>query len=39
VVLDDGAVVGIDEQEVRHRFREHALALRDRSLSTLSIQP
>lgn len=32
VVLDDGAVVGVDEAEVRSRFRERALALRARSL-------
>ncbi|WP_210418249.1 amidohydrolase family protein [Ruania zhangjianzhongii] len=32
VVLDDGAVAGLDERHVRKTFREHALALRARSL-------
>jgi 5-methylthioadenosine/S-adenosylhomocysteine deaminase len=32
VLMQDGIVLGIDEGEVRARFREHALALRDRSL-------
>ncbi|MEM8902595.1 MAG: amidohydrolase [Actinomycetota bacterium] len=31
-VLDGGEVVGIDEERVVARFREHALTLRDRSL-------
>lgn len=32
IVLDDGEVAGVDEREVRSRFREHALKLRARSL-------
>ncbi|MEO1059852.1 MAG: amidohydrolase [Actinomycetota bacterium] len=31
-VLDGGEVVGVDEERIVARFREHALALRDRSL-------
>ncbi|HXY44713.1 MAG TPA: amidohydrolase [Acidimicrobiales bacterium] len=33
VLLDDGAVVGVDEGEALARFRRLALALRDRSLA------
>ena len=32
LVLDGGEVVGVDEERIVARFREHALALRDRSL-------
>jgi 5-methylthioadenosine/S-adenosylhomocysteine deaminase len=31
VLLDDRTVAGIDEDEIRYRFRQHALALRARS--------
>lgn len=34
VIVDDRQVVGIDEEEIRRRFREHAMALRERSMST-----
>jgi hypothetical protein len=30
-VFDQGRVAGVDEAEIRARFREHALALRAKS--------
>ena len=32
ILLDNGEVVGLDEEEVRAKFRTAALALRDRSM-------